>query len=95
MTDLGAFNIDTVPAAVNDSGVFVGQTYGVTGSGSTFNDAFVYANGSFQDLNSLIPAGFGWTLTDATSINDAGQILVDAVNNTNGNTHTFLLTPTS
>jgi probable HAF family extracellular repeat protein len=33
MTDLGAYNIDTVAEAINDSGVIVGQTYGVDSSG--------------------------------------------------------------
>ena len=94
MTDLGGYNIDTVPQAVNDAGVIVGQTYGVTGSGSTFLDAFIYEAGAFHDLNSLIPAGSGWQLTDATAINAAGQILVDATETGNGQTATLLLTPT-
>lgn len=95
MTDLGSYNIDTVPQAVNDAGVFVGQTYGVTSTGSPFYAAFIHQNGTFQNLNTLIPAGSGWNLTNATAINGAGQILVDAVSTTNGQTHTFLLTPTS
>ena len=27
------------------------------------------------DLNSLLPAGSGWTLDEATAINDRGQIV--------------------
>lgn len=95
MTDLGAYNIDTVAYAINDHGVIVGQTYGTDSSGNTFDHAFIYQNGRFQDLNTLIPAGSGWELTDATAINDNGQILVDADNTTNGDSHAFLLTPTS
>ena len=40
------------------------------------------------DLNNLIAPSSGWTLTDATAINDDGWIVCDG---TNG--HTFLLTP--
>lgn len=94
MIDLGAYNIDTVAYAINDHGVIVGQTYGVDASGDPFDHAFVYLNGQFQDLNTLIPAGSGWELTDATAVNDSGQILVDAVNTANGDSHAFVLTPT-
>jgi probable HAF family extracellular repeat protein len=93
MTDRGAYNIDTTPQAVNDAGVFVGQTYGVNSNGTTFTDAFIYTGGKFEDLNTLIPAGSGYVLTNATGINNSGQILVDAVNTTNGQTASFLLTP--
>jgi hypothetical protein len=60
-----------------------------------FNDAFIYQNGTFQDLNNLIPAGSGWELTDAVAVNDNGQILVDATSTTSGQDHALLLTPTS
>jgi len=93
MTDLGAYNIDTVPEAINDSGVFVGQTYGVNSNGTPFTDAFIYTGGKFEDLNTLIPAGSGYVLTNATGINNSGQIVVDAVNSTNGQNASFLLTP--
>ena len=93
MTDLGAYNIDTVAYALNDHGVIVGQTYGTDAAGDPFDHAFIYRNGTFQDLNTLIPAGSGRELTDATAVNDNGQILVDAVNTANGDSHAFLLTP--
>jgi probable HAF family extracellular repeat protein len=92
MTDLGAYNIDTVAEAINDSGVIVGQTYGVDTTGSPFNHAFMYTGGHFQDLNSLIPAGSGFELTDATSINHSGQIVANAYT-TNGQRHALLLNP--
>jgi probable HAF family extracellular repeat protein len=44
------------------------------------------------NLNDLIPAGTGFTLTDAVAINDSGQILCDATNS-NGNEHAVLLSP--
>ena len=92
MTDLGAYNIDTVAEAINDAGVIVGQTYGVDTTGSPFDHAFIYTGGHFQDLNSLIPAGSGFELTDATSINHSGQIVANAYT-TNGQRHALLLNP--
>jgi probable HAF family extracellular repeat protein len=94
MTSLGTYNIDTTPQAINDNGEIVGTTYGVNASGYPFNDAFVYQNGKFQDLNALIPAGSGWQLSDAIAVNVKGQILVDATNSS-GQNHAVLLTPAS
>jgi len=91
MIDLGAYNIDTVAEAINNSGVIVGQTYGVDASGSPFYHAFIYSSGKFQDLNKLIRPGSGFELTDATGINDTGQVVCDGYNTTNGQTHAFLL----
>ena len=93
MTDLGAYNIDTVAEAINHSGVIVGQTYGVDSTDSPFYRAFIHTAGHFQDLNSLIPTGSGFELTDATAINDSGQIVADAYNTTNGQPHALLLNP--
>ncbi|TMK52398.1 MAG: DUF3466 family protein [Actinobacteria bacterium] len=93
MTDLGAYNIDTVGEAINSAGVLVGQTYGVDRSGNPFYHAFIYSGGAFQDLNNLIPAGSGWELTDATAINDKGQIAANGYSATTGKTHAFLLNP--
>jgi len=53
---------------------------------------FISTNSGLVDLNTLIPSGTGFTLTDAVGINDFGQILCDA-NNASGNEHTVLLTP--
>jgi hypothetical protein len=52
-----------VGEAINNHGVIGGQ------SG---NGAWVWSNGVFQNLNNLIPPGSGFTLTDATAINDNG-----------------------
>lgn len=95
MTSLGTYNIDTTPQAINDNGVIVGTTYGVNSAGAPFTDAYIYQNGTFQDLNTLIPAGSGWQLTDAVAITLKGQILVDATNTNTGQDHALLLTPTS
>lgn len=95
MTSLGSYNTETTPQAINDSGMIAGTTYGVNAAGASFNDAFIYQNGTFQDLNNLIPAGSGWELTDAVAVNDIGQILVDATSTTTGQDHALLLTPAS
>jgi probable HAF family extracellular repeat protein len=82
MTDLGTFGLDPVGEAINNHGVIVGQ------SG---NGAWIWSNGTFQNLNNLIPPGSGFTLNDATAINDNGQIVANGSNAT-GQTHAFLLT---
>jgi probable HAF family extracellular repeat protein len=93
MIDLGAYNIDTVAEAINASGVIVGQTYGVDKTGSPFTHAFICTGGRFQDLNGLIPAGSGFVLDNATSINANGQIIANGISTTNGQGHAFLLNP--
>ena len=84
MTDLGTFGLDPVANAINNHGVIVGQ------SG---NGAWVWSNGSFQNLNNLIPANSGFTLNNATAINDNGQIVANG-SNAQGQQHAFLLSPT-
>jgi probable HAF family extracellular repeat protein len=81
MTDLGP---DIQPDAINDSGVIVGEGT----SGNTGGHAVIDSGGVIQDLNSLVPAGSGFTLIDATGINKTGQIIANA---THG--QAFLLTP--
>ena len=49
--------------------------------------------GGMQDLNNLIPINSGWVLEDADGINTTGQIAGTGL--INGQTHAFLLTPTS
>ena len=51
---------------------------------------FISTTGGLVNLNTLIPAGTGFTLTDALGINDSGQILCDATN-ASGNKHAVLL----
>ena len=62
-------------AAINDNGVMVGGSSIDTG-------------GTVQDLNTLIPAGSGYQIQNATAINDNGQIVADTTDN-----HALLLTP--
>jgi len=77
------------PRSMNACGVIVG-------SSGTFADsyrAFIWnATAGFRDLNNLIPADSGWTLQEATSINDRGEIVGWGVFHGEENMG-FLLTP--
>ena len=55
--------------AINNFGVVVGSV-SKPGEGR----AVIFSGGVLTDLNSLLPSGSGWTLLEATGINDAGQI---------------------
>ena len=55
--------------AINDSGQIVGST------GGEKPDALLYSNGSWTDLNSLIPSDSNVYLEDAVGINNNGQIV--------------------
>ena len=56
--------------------------------GKYHGDAFLYSDGQMQDLNSLIAPNSGWTLREATGINDANQIV-----GFGASFRAFLLTP--
>lgn len=53
--------------------------------------AVLFTNSGPVDLDTLIPANSGITLTDARAINDSGQIV--AVATTSPGKHAVLLTP--
>jgi probable HAF family extracellular repeat protein/autotransporter-associated beta strand protein len=90
MVDCGTLGGDYGNAGgMNDLDQIVGYSYLAN---NTTQNAFIYGNGVMTNLNSLIPAGSGWTLTGASGINDAGLIAATGVNGS-GQTHTFLLTP--
>jgi probable HAF family extracellular repeat protein len=93
MNDLGVFFDSSVGEAINTSGVVVGTADVLNSNGTTAYHAFIYSGGKLQDLNNLIPSGSGWVLTEATGINDKGQIVCNAYNTTTGYTHAFLLNP--
>lgn len=81
MTDLIPDTNGASATSINSSGVFV------------TNAAFIYSNGTLQNLNDLIPPGSGYSLIDATAINDSGQIVAIADHSGDGIYHTVLLTP--
>ncbi len=55
-------------------------------------NGWLYSDGTVSTLNSLIPAGSGWNLTQALGINDSGQIV--GTGTLDGQTRAFLLSPT-
>ena len=96
MQDLGTLLGATQSEAlgINNSGRVVGYaTAGADIYGDPINRAFVYiGSGSIEDLNNLISPSSGWTLEEATGINDSGQICGYGIA-PDGNTEAFLLTP--
>ena len=86
------------PTSINSSGVVVGW-FNIPGVYSprskrrpSMDVGAVFRNGSFVNLNTLVPPNSGYAITMAESINDAGQILCDA--QAPGDvTHAVLLTP--
>lgn len=97
-TDLGgiAGAAGSHATGINTAGQVVGISVFPTTSYHPFKPGkhvgFIVRNGSPVDLNTLIPSNSGFTITDATGINDSGDILCDA-NNTSGYQHAVLLTP--
>ncbi|GEM86512.1 DUF3466 family protein [Meiothermus granaticius] len=88
MTDLGTLGGRTSTAwGINDQGVVVGSSE----NASNTNRAFIWRNGQMSDLNSLIDSTQGWVLTEASDINNQGQIV--GYGRFNGQTRAFLLTP--
>ncbi len=74
VTDLGTLGgTSSYATGINTSNEVVGEAY----TSSDKMHAFEYSDDSMEDLNSLLPSGSGWTLTEATGINDLGQIVGD------------------
>jgi probable HAF family extracellular repeat protein len=93
MTDLGTVGGDLYSSAagINASG----QVVGVSSPNSWFqalqspkDHAFLYSGGKMINLNSVLPAGSGFSLLAAVGINDKGQI---AAQGSDG--RAYLLTP--
>ena len=66
-------------AGINDSGQVVGYSY--TSDGAQHGFLYDGTNG-MQDLNNLIPAGSGWTITSASAFNADGKIAASGYGNT-------------
>jgi len=91
VTDLGTQDGDPCSNALSLNSR--GQIVGGSSDCSTFLHAFLWENGGpMVDLNTLVPSGSGLTLTEATFINDRGEIAAQGVL-PNGDTHTVLLIP--
>lgn len=67
-----------------------GQVVGLADVSFNFH-GFLFTGGEMLDVNTLLPAGSGWTIAFANDINDAGQIVGLGVHN--GQSHAYLLTP--
>ncbi|HWX20703.1 MAG TPA: hypothetical protein VN578_12460 [Candidatus Binatia bacterium] len=97
-TDLGAVPgaAGTHATGINTAGQVVGIAVFPITSYHPFKPGkhvgFIVRNGSPVDLNTLIPANSGFTVTDAIAINDSGEILCNATN-ANGHKRAVLLTP--
>jgi probable HAF family extracellular repeat protein len=90
MTDLGTLSgyDNSMAKSINNAGQIVGDVY--TSDRPDWTYPFLYQNGVMADLNSFLPADSGWTLIDAASINDSGQIAAIGVHN--GLVHACLVT---
>lgn len=93
MRDLGTLGgPGSYAYGVNDRGQVVGAAdIGLDELRHPIAHAFLWQAGAMTDLNSLIPAGSGWLLREATAINTAGQIVGSG--RIQGETHAFLLSP--
>lgn len=65
-------NYHSVANDINDAGLVVGNSQRISGSAAV---ATLWENGIPIDLNTLLPAGSGWNLLNAESINSAGDIV--------------------
>ena len=78
---------------INDAGMVVGNSWLVTALTSLVDPskyrAFLWENGEMTDLNELENLPADWLLTDATAINEAGDIVGTGL--VNGIEHGFLL----
>ncbi len=94
MTDLGTvggiYTFASQAMDINDSGQIVGRCHADNSPSNTH--AFIYSNGTMTDLNTLIEPNSGWTLSDATAINNSGWIVGYGIDPT-GHRGAFLLTP--
>ncbi|HYR86951.1 MAG TPA: hypothetical protein VE422_22890 [Terriglobia bacterium] len=89
--DLGSLGDDTQPTIANDinyNGWVVGLSFRSIASGPL---AFLHDGVTMIDLNTRLLNGAGWQLTEATAINDTGQIVGIGIHN--DQVHGFLLIP--
>ena len=99
-TDLGGFSgVATHGTGINTAGEVIATAYFPVQSYHPFRPgkhvALIFRNGVLVDLNTLIPANSGFTVTDSIAINDAGEILCNATTIISGvvRERAVLLTP--
>jgi probable HAF family extracellular repeat protein len=88
MRYLGALHHDANSAALAISGF--GEIVGWSGAADGTPHAFLWRAGRMSDLNQAIPEYSGWVLTQASGINQRGDITGTGVHD--GQTRAFLLT---
>ena len=76
---------------VNDEGIVVGNSSNVDGNPNIFH-AFIWTEGSMNDLNDFIDPKLPLLLGSAAAIGDSGQIVANGKDDA-GETLSFLLTP--
>ena len=93
VTDLGRLPRGTNSYAygLNDAGQVVGIGQFLRNGHTLVNHAFLWMRGHLFDLNTRIPPGSGWELTEAVSIADNGAITGAGI--IGHETHAFLLLP--
>ena len=93
MKDLGELGDNYSEALALDSTAsqIVGRATVPNNTGYLVYHAFLYTKGKMKDLNGMIPSNSNWVLTEATGINDAGQIVGNGTHN--GAQRAFLLNP--
>lgn len=99
MVDLGLLpgGYESFAYSINNNGQIVGSSENGESNGNPPGHyparkrrAVLWQNGVITDLNTLIPADTGWELTEAKSINDAGQIT--GIGTLNGERRGFRIT---
>lgn len=92
MTDLGTLGgTASLARGINASGAVVGKSQV---AGDSDEHGFLYSGGTLYDLNSLIVSAPGhWSVLDAYSINDNGQIAAFGYNWDQDYWHGVLLNP--
>jgi probable HAF family extracellular repeat protein len=94
MQNLGTLGRSAFATGINSNGQVVGASERFDPIDNDFvYHAFVWQNGALSDLNDLILPGSGWSLSFASGINSAGQIVGQGIHN--GKIRAFLLTPDS
>jgi probable HAF family extracellular repeat protein len=92
--DLGTMgHFFSAAVGVNDFSQVVGFAYNPSSPGN--NSPFLYREGQVLDLNTLIAAGQGVRLNQATAINNRGQIVATGFGSGTDLDEVYLLTPTS
>ena len=91
ITELGAINngLWSEACGINN----LGQIVGYSDDGARHDHAFLYENGKMLDLNNLIQANSGWTLSEANAISNTGYIVGHGYVNGSWQDRAFLLVP--